>query len=146
MALVMTEVVVRKGDLSRAERDALIVRLRRAGAGYRDIATVVGVGKSQVQRVFHTITEEATMQYRERNRLADDLQETADALRSTLFDGESPPTIEELAGFVRLMKAQMLLFGLGTPDPVLCELGSRHQRVAGVTDKGQRRYDRHRRG
>jgi len=113
----MTDLLPARGDLDKRNRDEIIVRLRKAGATYRQIAEVMGVSKSQAQRVYRVATGE---QFKldiahHRRDLYADLELLIEALRPFVHDDEAPPHKDHVNSFLRANKAKALLLGLEAP-------------------------------
>jgi len=124
----MTDLLPARGDLDKRNRDEIIVRLKKAGATYRQIAEVMGVSKSQAQRVYRAATGEQFKLGIEQHRrdLYADLELLIEVLRPIVHDDEVPPHKDHVNAFLRVNKAKALLLGLETPKattvtPVLSE-------------------------
>ena len=113
----VTDVLPDGGDLAKVNRDSIIVRLKMAGATYRQIADVVGISKSQVQRVYREATGEQLKLDTERHKkeVFADLQLLVEALRPYVHDDEVLPNKDAVTAFVRANKAKALLLGLEGP-------------------------------
>jgi hypothetical protein len=104
-------------DVTLESRDDLIVKLKKSGATYREIAEVVAISKSQVQRRYFIATGEQLRLDATRNRQAlyADLELLIETLRPWVHDDETLPNMDAVSAFLRANKAKALLLGLEVP-------------------------------
>ena len=104
--------------LDRAERDNVIVMLKRAGAKYRQIAPVVGVSPQRVQQIYASFLVgkmEVIDTEVYRRVMVVDLQLAIENLRVRVLDDEVPASKDDMDHFIRLNKALAVLLGLEEP-------------------------------
>jgi hypothetical protein len=104
-------------EVTLESRDDLIVKLKKSGATYREIAEVVGISKSQVQRRYFLATGEQFRLDATRHRRAcyADLELLLEALRPLVHDDEGLLNMDAVSAFLRANRAKALLLGLELP-------------------------------
>ncbi len=113
----MTDLLPAHGDLDKRNKDDIVVRLKMAGATYRQISAVMGISKSQAQRVYRVATGEQFKLdvARHRRELYADLELLIETLRPRVHDDEVPAHKDDVNAFLRANKAKALLLGLEAP-------------------------------